>query len=272
MIPKQLLSSLAGCARVDVLALPPVFGLARLLPQELAWSYRGRAGAAAAAASPPAPTIVTVAGTTPPPELALAPLPLRQLAPVLGAAHVDVTGVEATPARVARELARADAIEIHAHSYVDRGVSDASVIALSPQPDGRFTLDAREIAELRLARSPLVVLAACHAAYTAPYRHEPRGLPRAFLVAGARAVLASPDTISDAEAGEVFRAIEARILAGADPAIALRDERRRRLVRVFCVRRRCGSRPRARACGICAEHGCLDLHARLAALRHGMTE
>jgi hypothetical protein len=214
---------------VDVLALPPVFGLPDLLPPELAWSYRGRPGAAAAGPPPTPATVVTVAGVAPPAELGLAPLAARPLAPIPGAAHVDVTGAEATPARVARELARADAVEIHAHGYVDRGISDASVIALSPQADGRFALDAREIAGLGLTRAPLVILAACHAAYTAPYRHEPWGLPRAFLLAGARAVIASPDPISDAEAGEAFRAVEARILGGTDPAVALRDERVRRL-------------------------------------------
>jgi CHAT domain-containing protein len=198
------------------------------LPAELAWSYRGRPGAAAAA-PPAAPTVVTVADVTPPPELKLAPLASRRLPPIPGATHVDLTGPEATPARVAVALADADAVEIHAHGFVDQGLSDASVIALSPQADGRFTLVAREIAALSLPRSPLVILAACHAAYTAPYRHEPWGLPRAFLLAGARAVLASPDTISDAEAGELFRAVEAQILAGADPAVALRDERARRL-------------------------------------------
>src|SRR5690606_13652563 len=152
-----------------------------------------------------------------------------RLAPIPGAAHVDLRGAEATPARVASSLGAADAIEIHAHGFVDPDVSDASLIALSPQPDGRFALGAREIAGLELARSPLVILAACRAAYTAPYRHEPWGLPRAFLLAGARAVIASPDAIPDIEAGEFFRAVEAQILSGTDPAIALRDERARRL-------------------------------------------
>jgi hypothetical protein len=229
LIPARMKGALAGCARVDVLALAPVFGLPGLLPAELAWSYRGRPGAAPGAGPAGAPTVVTVTEVTPPPELRLAPLALRRLAPIPGASHVELTGAEATPARVARELARADAIEIHAHGFVDQGISDAAVIALSPQGDGRFELDAREIAAFQLSRAPLVMLGACHAAYTAPYRHEPWGLPRAFLLAGARAVIASPAPIPDAEAGEVLRALGARILAGTDPAAALRDERVRRL-------------------------------------------
>lgn len=229
LIPGELQRKLDGCARIDVLALAPVFGQPGLLPAELAWSYRGRPGGAPAAPPAGAPTVVTVADVTPPPELRLDPLAPRRLAPIPGATHVEVTGAEATPARVARELARADAIEIHAHGFVKPAISDAAMIALSPQGDGRFALDAREIAGLSLPRAPLVMLGACHAGYTAPYRHEPWGLPRAFLIAGARAVIASRDPIPDAEAGEFLRALGARILGGTDPAAALRDERVRRL-------------------------------------------
>ena len=230
LVPAPLVQALARCERVDVLALAPVFGLPNLLPPQIAWSYRGRATPIATPPARPA-HVVTVADAVPPAELALAPLEARSLAPIPGATHEQLRGAEATPARVVGALAGADAIEIHAHGFVDLGVSDASLIALSPQADGRFTLGAREIASLRLPRAPLVLLEACHAAYTAPYFHEPWGLPRAFLLAGARAVLASPDTISDAEAGGFFRAIEQRILDGVDPAIALRDERRTRLAR-----------------------------------------
>jgi CHAT domain-containing protein len=230
LIPGPVRAALAACARVDVLALPPVFGLAHLLPAELAWSYRERPAEVTAPPAAP-PRIVTVAGTVPPAELGLPPLRSGTLAPIAGAVHSELRGAQATPAAVVAAFATADAVEIHAHGYVDLGLSDASLIALSPQADGRFALGAREIARLQLPRAPLVILAACHAAYTAPFLHEPWGLPRAFLLAGARAVLASPDEIPDTEAGAFFRAVEQRILAGVDPAVALRDERVRRLAR-----------------------------------------
>jgi hypothetical protein len=230
LVPAPLIQSLASCERIDVLALAPVFGLPNLLPPELAWSYRGRPTRVTTPPARPA-RVVTVADTVPPPELELARLQTLSLAALPGATHHELRGAEATPARVVGAFAGADAIEIHAHGFIDLGVSDASLIALSPQADGRFTLGAREIAGLRLPRAPLVLLAACHAAYTAPYFHEPWGLPRAFLLAGARAVIASPDTISDGEAGGFFRTIEQRILDGVDPAIALRDERRAWLAR-----------------------------------------
>lgn len=230
LVPASLVGALSACERVDVLALPPVFGLPGLLPPALAWSYRGRSSVPEAPLSNP-PRVVTVADAVPPGELKLAPLQAMTLTPIPGARHTDLRGVQATPANALRSIAGADVVEIHAHGFVDLQRSDASVIALSPEADGHFALNAREIADLRLLKAPLVVLAACHAAYTAPYHHEPWGLPHAFLLAGARAVLASPETISDAEAGGFFRAVEQRILAGTDPAIALRDERNRRLVR-----------------------------------------
>jgi hypothetical protein len=230
LVPEPLVHALSACERIDVLALPPVFGLPKLLPPDLAWSYRGRSSPPETPLSP-SPHVVTVADTLPPRELDLAPLQALTLTPIPGASHVDLRGAEATPARALGAFAGADVVEIHAHGFIDLKRSDASLIALSPQADGRFALSAREVADLTLPRAPLVVLAACRAAYAAPYRHEPWGLPHAFLLAGARAVLASPELISDAEAGGFFRAVEQRILAGTDPAIALRDERARQLAR-----------------------------------------
>ena len=71
----------------------------------------------------------------------------------------------------------------------------------------------------------IVVLAACHAGQVAPYLHAVWSLPVAFVEAGARAVLASPAPIHDAEAGPFFEAVLQRIRAGQPPASALRDER-----------------------------------------------
>jgi hypothetical protein len=136
-----------------------------------------------------------------------------------------VGGAEATPARVQGELRHADFAEFHAHGFVDLGISDVSLIALSPDGDGSFALTARVIAGMRLPRAPFIALAACDAAYTAPYLHEPWSLPYAFLLAGARGVIAPATPIPDAEAALLFRAVEDRILAGDDPAVIVRDQR-----------------------------------------------
>jgi len=224
LVPSAMVASLADCKRVDVLALPPVFGLPNLLPPNIAWSYRSRT-AARSLSSGERPTVLTVADVVPPSDLQLSPLATHERTPIDGTERVDLLGPEATPARVIAALPTADAIEINAHGFVDLAASDASMLALSPGSDDHFTLDARQIAAVRLPKAPLVVLAACHAAFTVPHRQDAWGLPRAFLTAGARAVVASPDDVSDLEAGAFFRAIEARTLKGEDPATALRDER-----------------------------------------------
>lgn len=228
LIPKRIRDAVAGCARIDVLALPPLYGLPNLLPPELAWSYRTRGARNVVPASGPV-KVVSIANPEPPRDVGFAPLMTAALTPIAGATHVDLRGAEATPSAVLSRLSGADAIEIHAHGYINVGESEASLIALSPEPSGRFTLTAQDLSSVALPRAPIVVLAVCHAAYSAPYRHESWGLPLAFLRSGARAVLASRETISDRDAAAFFRAVEARILAGSDAAVALRDERKRML-------------------------------------------
>jgi CHAT domain-containing protein len=116
---------------------------------------------------------------------------------------------------------------VHAHGLVDLGLSDASVLALSPEANGRFALSARDVAHSSLRARPIVILAACRAAQAAAYRHEPWGLPLAFVQAGAAAVFASPAPIGDADAGPFFAALLARLRDHPSPARALRDERMR---------------------------------------------
>ena len=55
------------------------------------------------------------------------------------------------------------------------------------------------------------------------------GLAEAFLHAGARSVIASPEAVRDLDAQAFFTAVREAVQRGADPAIAVRDERLRRL-------------------------------------------
>ena len=96
---------------------------------------------------------------------------------------------------------------------------------LSPDGDSGYALTASAIRTTRLRGRPIVILAACHAARTATYRHEAWSLPAAFIAAGARAVIASTEVIDDASAGAFFDDVRARIERGASPATALRDAR-----------------------------------------------
>jgi tetratricopeptide (TPR) repeat protein len=235
LVPAAQREALAGCDRVQVIAHHPVHGRAGLLPPEMAWSYRApRPRPAAAAAAPPptagAPRQLLVHSVEPPPSLGLPRLAgwHVQLAPGAG---VELAGAAATPARVLAELRDATEVAIHAHGLVNLGLSDASLVALSPGPDGRYALTAAEVRRQELKAAPVVLLGACRAAHVAPYMHLPWSLPLAFLEAGASAVIASPEDIPDREAGPFFDAVLARIRAGAPAATALRDERVRSMAR-----------------------------------------
>jgi CHAT domain-containing protein len=76
-------------------------------------------------------------------------------------------------------------------------------------------------------RAPVVLLAACEAGKKAANVRSRFSLPRAFLDAGARAVIAAPVAIPDAQAGAFFEEISAQLAAGASPAAAVQAVRRR---------------------------------------------
>jgi hypothetical protein len=223
LVPAPLLEVLRPCERIQVLARPPVHGHAGLLPPELPWSYHvGRA--APLPRAPASARHLVVSDVEPPAALGLPRL--KAWAPSDPDARRSVlSGASATPGRVLAEMADATEIEVHAHGLLNPEVSDASLVVLSPEPDGRYALTAREVRGQVLRGSPVVILAACRAAHTAPFLHEPFSLPVAFVEAGARAVFAATVDLPDAEAGPFFEQVRARIQAGVAPAVALRDER-----------------------------------------------
>jgi cellulose synthase operon protein C len=221
LIPAALRDAVRGCPEIDVLARAPVHGSPALLPIDVAWSYRS-APAASAAAPPSRGSRLVISNVEPPAELGLPRLlPWRSATP----ADVALDGAAATPSAALAGLADAGFVEIHAHGMVNAAISDASFLMLSPDAGGRYALTAAAIRKQPLRGRPIVILAACHAGATAPYRHEPWGLPPAFVEAGARAVIASPDVIADADAGAFFDALRTRIERGATPAVALHDVR-----------------------------------------------
>jgi CHAT domain-containing protein len=201
-------------------------GQSRILPAALPWSYITGAGKHV---SPPASKMpskartLVVTNVTPPMQLQLPPLS-RQSPDRMASMTTVLAGPNATPARVIDEMRDADIIRFHTHALMDAGISDASYLVLSDD-DGRFQLTAEAIRRLRLERHPIVVLAACNAAQGARYQHAPWSLPDAFLAVGARAVFAAAAPIPDLEAEPFFTRVLDRIAAGADPAVALRDER-----------------------------------------------
>jgi hypothetical protein len=221
LVPPELLASLRDCDQVAVVARPPLHGRVGLLPPELAWSYfLPRPGVGAAAGLPEHRLVV--ADVEPPAGLSLAPL--RPWASDT-AADTLLSGATATPGRVLEAMAHATEVEIHAHGLVDLEVSDASLLVLSPEADGRYTLTASDLRTRRLRGAPVVILAACRAAHSETSYHEPFSLPVAFLEAGARAVLAATVDIPDSQAGPFFEAVRSRLHAGQPIAQAMRAER-----------------------------------------------
>ncbi|MCY1016943.1 CHAT domain-containing protein [Pyxidicoccus sp. MSG2] len=230
LVPEKLRQVLRGCERVDVLAWAPVFGRTDLLPPDMAWSFR--MGKTAQPRTASSGRRLVVSSVEAPSLLQLPRLPSWTPSPEPEPTPPELlSGSEATPSRVLSSMADATEIEIHAHGISDPALSDASLVVLSPEGNGRYALTADIVRQQKLAGAPLVFLAACSAGRLASSStHEPFSLPAAFIDAGARAVLASTVDIPDA-AGRFFDGVRQRIRAGSTPAVALRDERQKWLAR-----------------------------------------
>jgi len=237
LVPAAAADRLRACDRVAVLARAPVLGAGRLLPPELAWSYLlkqtappGTSPDASRDASS-APKLgahrLVIANPAPPADLQLPPLGPYPDEP--DGASVVLRGTDATPTRVLQAMGDASVIEFHTHGFIGNDVSEASYLALSPELDRQYTLTAADVARVKLDAAPLVILGACHAAASSRSLEGGMGLAEAFLRAGASAVVASPEPVQDLGAHDFFAAVRDRVIRGVDPAIALRDERVRRL-------------------------------------------
>jgi cellulose synthase operon protein C len=224
VLPKTIAATVSACPRVDVLATVPFFGRARLLPEHIAWGYLSGGNLASPAKARTDRLIVQDVAT--PAALDL-PRLARQATPAssLDENIISVSGAQATPAEVVRRLGGADVIELHVHGLLDRNVSDAPSLVLSPDRSGLSLLTAREIEGLRLDRRPGVILGACDVGQSAHYWSLQHSLPAAFIQAGAGWVLASPAPVADADAGPFFDRVWRRTKEGAVLAVALRDER-----------------------------------------------
>jgi cellulose synthase operon protein C len=216
-VPRELVAALEGCPLVDLHARYPYYGRPGLLPPQIASRFRSHA---TASAPDPGPVLV-IGNITPPPDLHLAPL--QPILATPGTTLLD--GAGATPARALIAMRTASFVEIHSHGLAGSSADDTAKLVLSPEPGGRYALSAAEVAQNKLARHPIVVLAACDAGGAAPSFQAASGLADAFLDAGASAVIASPSAIGDAAAPRFFAGVRTRIQAGSGPTEALRDER-----------------------------------------------
>jgi hypothetical protein len=222
LVPESLVTPLRACEQVAVVARPPLHGRAGLLPADMAWSYY----------VPRPPPGTPVAGPTRRLVVADVVAPRALELPSLNAWDGTVeagttvlSGQDATPSRVLEAMVVATEVEVHAHGLVNPNLSEASLLVLSQEDNGRYALTVGEVQARRLRGQPLVILAACRAAHGAPWTYERFSLPVAFINAGARAVLAATVDVPDAQAGAFFNAVRERIRHGAHAAVALRDVR-----------------------------------------------
>jgi CHAT domain-containing protein len=114
-------------------------------------------------------------------------------------------------------------IHYSGHANSDATASYGALLLAADGSDGGV-VGSSDIARLRLERQPLVVLAACgtfrgNALHVAGMS----GLSRAFLGAGARAVIGTLWEIDDDVSAPLFLRLHQRLREGATPAGALRD-------------------------------------------------
>ncbi len=135
-----------------------------------------------------------------------------------------LTGDRATRARFVQSAEGSALIHYAGHAQSDAATAYGTLSLAADDSPGTGALEAEDIARLRLRRAPLVVLAACGTIRGDADHVE--GMPsvaRAFLAAGARAVIGTLWEIDDDVAGPLFRTLHRRLRDGAPAATALRD-------------------------------------------------
>jgi CHAT domain-containing protein/tetratricopeptide (TPR) repeat protein len=117
-------------------------------------------------------------------------------------------------------------LHVAAHAVVDDEFPERSAVVLTPgSPEEDGLLQSRDIADLDLD-GMLVVLAACRSASGRPSNSDgPVGLGRAFLQAGARAVVVSLWELEDAASRRLFAHFYERLAEGDSVQEALRSAR-----------------------------------------------
>ena len=145
--------------------------------------------------------------------------------------RVTVTvDTNATEAGLVRSLPSVGLAHIAAHAELTADAPMFSRLLLGAGDTGDGALEAAEIAALDLARVELVVLSACDSA-TAFGSGRDGSLARAFLAAGAGAVVASLWPVNDAATAEFMKAFYGALATGADKAAAL-DQARQHLLKI----------------------------------------
>ncbi len=146
----------------------------------------------------------------------------RQIAAMYPGVNIRL-GAAASRSSVVAALEAVDVVDIASHAVANERDSSLSAILLAPGADGDGLLYVRDIAALRLARAPVVVLAGCHTASTGRNAASVGSLATAFLAAGARTVIGTLWNVDDDVAADMSIALHSAMRRGESPSAALRN-------------------------------------------------
>lgn len=136
-----------------------------------------------------------------------------------------LTGPEASEHNFFKHAPGAKIIHLATHGQSDPRIGDYSWLAFAPQRDSTENelLFARELAPINLT-ADLVILSACKTGVARFQRGEGMlGLPRAFVLAGAKSVLATQWAVNDASAAALMQQFHRRLAAGKPKDVALQE-------------------------------------------------
>ena len=132
--------------------------------------------------------------------------------------HHSLVGSDARRDRVLRAMSTSSVIHFAGHSRLDPILPSQSQLLLA----GDEALTPADVAALKLQPGSVAVLGACETALGRTFNGEgPMSLVRAFLGAGASAVIASLWDVKDDDASRLLRGVHNRLSSGADPAYSL---------------------------------------------------
>jgi tetratricopeptide (TPR) repeat protein len=160
-------------------------------------------------------------------ELPRASEEARAVAALLGGESRALVGPAASEGVLKHtDLSRFGMLHFAAHAITDEEESDRSAIVLAGGEGEDGLLDVRDIEKLDLG-GKVVVLSACRSATGANIRGQgPLGLTRAFLDAGAKAVVATLWPLDDAQAAEMMPSLYWQLKEGRSVGEAVAAVRR----------------------------------------------
>ncbi|HYK03821.1 MAG TPA: CHAT domain-containing protein [Thermoanaerobaculia bacterium] len=133
-------------------------------------------------------------------------------------------GPECSPSRFLEEAAEAGLLHFAGHAKLDVHTPARSALVFESANGDAELLSVERIANTRLNRNPVVVLAACSTGRGKLRRTEGLdSLASAFLQAGARGVVATLSDVNDDASARLFRTFHHNLRRGARLADALRD-------------------------------------------------